>query len=319
MGRIISAFLLIFLTVAGFYLLKSEEGLNFRSPIPTIFGESYEKVDIVNTWFPQGIESKNSQDIFITGKSALVTNFETGEVLFAKNATARLPAASTIKIMTALVALENSGLDAVFTVSTTAEKIGENSMYLTAGERLTLEELLYGMMLVSGNDAAVTIAEGIAGSEGAFVSLMNQMASRLGLTDSRFVNATGLDIDEEDQYSTATDLVTISHYVWENYPEFRKIVSTPELYIEETSDHKAFLFYNDTNLLTSYPGVMGIKPGFTWQAGLCLVTIAQNKGEQLISVILGSEDRRGEMVLLLDYGFEKSGIIVDHPGLDLTI
>ena len=304
---------------AGFYFIHNKKSLKPTVPVTSVFGEK-SRIEIVNNWFPEkvaGWENKNSADLYVSAKSALVVDYESGEVIFAKNADERLPAASTVKIMTALVALENASLDDSFTVSENAASIVENVMGLTAGESLTLEELLYGAMLVSGNDAAIAIAEGVAGSEDSFAQIMNEMARRLGLVDTRFINATGLDEDGVQQYSSAHDLATIARYTWENHPEFRKIASTYEKYIAATNNHKEYLLYNDTNLLTSYPGVKGIKPGFTWDALWCLVTYAENDGKKLLAVILGSEDRRGEMALLLDYAFGKYGITLDHPELDL--
>lgn len=316
MGRFFSVLFVAFIFVGIIYLLKNEEGLELLKPTPAVSGES-SQIAIINDWFPKEIDSKNSDDIYVSAKSALVVNFETGDVLYAKEANARLPAASTIKIMTAMVVVDNARLNQTFTVSEKAAKVGENSMGLTAGEKLTVGELLYGLMLVSGNDTAITVAEGVSGSEDAFVVLMNEKAKALGLVDTKFINAAGLDDDGKVQYTSARELATIAHYAWENYPDIRKIASTYEKYIPATVNHKEFLLYNDTNLLTSYPGVKGIKPGFTWEAGWCLVTYAENDGKKLLGVILGSEDRRGEMVLLLDYAFSKYNIKVDHPGLDL--
>lgn len=145
---------------------------------------------------------------------------------------------------------------------------------------------------------------------------MNKKTVELGLSNTKFINASGLDVDGQEQYSSAQDLAIISRYLWENYPVFRQISSTVHKYIEATSTHKDFDLYNDTNLLTTYPGVKGIKPGFTWEAGLCLVTYAENNGKKLIGVVLGSSDRRGEMKNLLDLGFNSYGIQVSHPALD---
>jgi len=330
MGRVFTVFLLLAVIFGGFFFLNSRS-FSLQSPIPKVFGTANKKVEIVNNWFPKETSFvTNLQPIDLSAKSAILVDFDSGEVLFRKDDKQRLPAASTIKIMTALVALENRSINDSFTVSENAAKIGENSMGLTNGEKLTLEELLYGLMLVSGNDAAVTIAEGISGNEGGFVKLMNDKVKSLGLSDSRFVNASGLDEDGKDQYTTAYDMAVIAHYTWKNFPVFRQITSTFNKYIEATDAHKAFDLYNDTNLLTTYPGVKGIKPGFTWEAGLCLVTYAENKQslrsssstagldeKKLLGVILGSDDRRGEMKELLDFGFGHYGISVDHPALDL--
>lgn len=319
MGKIFLLFLLVLVAIGGAFFIKNDENINIFSPTSEIFGESSKK-EIENVWFPkqeEGWQFKNFGNLYVSAKAALIVDYDTGEVLFAKDASAKLPAASTIKIMTAIAALENADLGDMFGVSANAAQIGENSVGLERGERLTLEELLYGMMLVSGNDAAITVAEGIAGSEQKFVEIMNTKANKIGLKDTKFVNATGLDEDGKTQYSTAYDMAVIAHYGWENYPEIRKIASTYEKYIEATNGHKDYLLYNDTNLLTSYPGVRGIKPGFSWDARWCLVTYVENEGKKLLGIVLGSEDRRGEMALLLDYGFSKYKISVEHPGLDL--
>ncbi|MBI2327416.1 D-alanyl-D-alanine carboxypeptidase [Candidatus Curtissbacteria bacterium] len=309
---------LALLILAGFSsLVLREKNFSIDSPVPKVFESASFSQLVSNLWFPK--EQKNLEDLelSLTSKSALLLDYDTGEVIFSKNPKERLPVASTVKIMTALSALESGKLSDVYTVSRRATEVGENTMYLTVGEKLTLEELLYGLMLVSGNDAAVTIAEGIAGSEEKFVQLMNAKVAELGLSDTKFINATGLDEDDLLQYSTAYDLSVIARYVWENYPQIREITSTYHKFIEANDFHKSFDLYNDTNLLTTYPGVKGIKPGFTWEAGLCLVTYSENGGKRLLAVVLGSDDRRGEMTKLLDYGFGTFGIKVEHPGLDL--
>lgn len=276
-----------------------------------------EEIKIVNNWFPKLEDYKSSTSLDLTAQGAILVNYDTGEVIFAKNAKSHFPAASTVKIMTALVVMDTSKLTDVYTVSKKAAEIGEDSMGLSENEKVRLSELLYGLMLPSGNDAAVTIAEGTFGSEDAFVQVMNKKARELGLTDSKFINSSGLDVDDETQYSTAYDLATIARYTWEKHSQFRKIAATDYIFIEGTADHKAYELYNDTNLLTTYPGVKGIKPGFTWEAGYCLVTYAENEGVRLIGVVLNSQNRRAEMTHLLDLGFSKHGITVEHPGLDL--
>lgn len=315
MGRMLPVFLLVGLIVGGFFLIKDEQS-TLSSPVPKFVATV--KAASISNWFPKtdSFDVKAEKPLQLSAKSALVVDYNSGEVVFEKDSNTRLPVASTVKIMTALVVLENSDPSKIFTVSPNAAKVGENSMGLTAGEKLTVRELLCGLMLVSGNDAAVALAEGVAGSEDQFVNLMNEKAQSLGLKNTRFVNASGLDDDGKLQYSTAADLAAISHYAWQNYPEFRKITSTVHEYIAANQNHKEFDLYNDTNLLTTYPGVRGIKPGFTWEAGLCLVTYAENDGKRLLAVVLGSDDRRTEMKELLDYGFSTFGIKVSHPALD---
>lgn len=319
MGRLISVFLLGLAISAGVFFIKFHND-DLKAQEPSVIGAAFQANPIVNGWFPQkekGWQNKNTQELNLSAKSALVVDYDSGKILYSKSADAKLPAASTIKIMTALVALREASLKDKYTVSNKAANIGENTMGLTEGERLGLEELLYGMMLTSGNDAAVAVVEGVSGNEQNFVKQMNDAVVQMGLTDTKFINASGLDEDGQDQYATAYDLATIAHYTWASYADFRKISSTYEKYLPATPTHKEFMLYNDTNLLTTYPGVKGIKPGFTWNARLCLVTYAENNGKKLLAVILGSEDRRGEMKVLLDYAFAKYGIRVSHPGLDL--
>ena len=164
------------------------------------------------------------------------------------------------------------------------------------------------MMLVSGNDAATVIAENVSGSEEKFAGEMNSKAKALGLMHTLFINPTGLDEDGVRQYSTAYDLAVIAHFLWSEHTEIQEIVSTYHKVIEATDRHKAFDLYNDTNLLTTYPGVRGIKPGFTWDAGLCLVTYLDYGGHKIIGVILNSESRRTEMKELLDYSLKSVNI-----------
>lgn len=317
MGKATAVLLSLLIILVGIFFYSKQEKLLPQSPIPKIFGAS-EAQNQKNSWFPtDNNPNLNVQDLSLSAKAAIIVDFDTAQIIFEKNINEKLPVASTVKIMTALIALENSDLSDTFLVSEKASKVGENSMGLTLGEKLTLRELLYGLMLVSGNDAATAIAEGVSGDETVFTQSMNKKTKSLGLTNTKFINASGLDDDNQTQYSTAYDLAIIAHYVWEKFPAFRQITSTYNQFIPATETHKAFNLYNDTNLLTTYPGVKGIKPGFTWEAGLCLVTYAENDHKKLLTVILGSENRRGEMAKLLDYGFNHYGIKVNHPALDL--
>jgi D-alanyl-D-alanine carboxypeptidase (penicillin-binding protein 5/6) len=315
MGRFLSVFLLVSILAIGTHLVRSQK-VSLTSPIPKVFGSNIQSLK--SDWLPRGNLTKvNNRDLTISASSAILVNFDTGEIVYQKDAKKEQPVASIAKVMTALVALEAKSPDVVFTVSAKAAGVGEDSMGLTEGEQVSLNELLYGLMLPSGNDAAVTIAEGTSGTEDAFVTQMNSEARDLGMKDTKFINASGLDEDGREQYSTAYDLVVLTHYAWSNFPLFRQVASTEHITIDANADHKVLDLYNQTNLLTTYPGVQGIKPGFTWNAGWCLLTYAENNNVRLVGVILGSGDRRGEMKELLDYGFGKFGIRVSHPALDL--
>jgi D-alanyl-D-alanine carboxypeptidase (penicillin-binding protein 5/6) len=262
-----------------------------------------------NIWLPddKNILPSTYPKPEISAKSVFVVDLSTGKILYAKSQHQKLPVASTLKIMTAAIALERKNPNDVFTVSENASKTGEDFMGISAGEKYTLEELLYGLLLPSGNDAAVAIAENIAGTEPEFVKLMNEKARLLGAKDTKFVNASGLEGDGE-YYSTAYDMAIISRYAWVNFPLFRQIVGTFSYEIPYSKDHKYLYFENQTNLLRTYPGVKGIKPGYTPEAGLCLITLAENGGYQILGLLLGSGDRRGEMQALLDYSFATLGI-----------
>jgi D-alanyl-D-alanine carboxypeptidase (penicillin-binding protein 5/6) len=185
-------------------------------------------------------------------------------------------------------------------------------MGISAGEIYSLRELLYGMLLNSGNDAATAVAEGVAEDEKTFVEWMNIRASELGLINTYFADPSGLD---DSSYSTAEDLTVLAHFALE-HEEFRNIVRTVEKEYSYSEEHKYISLYNQTNLLTTYPGVLGVKTGYTEEAGLCLVTYAVNEGREIIGVVLNSIDRKGDMIRMLDSGFSGMGIRVEHHLLD---
>ncbi|MDD2443986.1 MAG: D-alanyl-D-alanine carboxypeptidase, partial [Desulfotomaculaceae bacterium] len=189
--------------------------------------------------------------------------------------------------------------DRVVTVSPKAASVGEASIDLKAGEKLTLDDLIYGAMLKSGNDACVAIAEHVAGTESNFVLLMNQKAKVLGALNTSFINTNGL--PATGHFTTARDLAIITRYALRNQ-SFQKAVSTRGKLIRSTEGER---YLNNTNrLLWSYDGANGVKTGTTVEAGECLVASATRDGRQLINVVLHSEDRWSDSTTLLDYGFE---------------
>lgn len=188
------------------------------------------------------------------------------------------PIASTTKILTALVVLENCALDEVVTVSETAAGTEGSSIYLKAGERLSVEELLYGLMLRSGNDAALALAEHVAGSAEGFVKMMNERARRIGAVNSNFVTPNGL--DAEGHYSTARDLALITAEAFNN-PAFEKIVAT-----KNYERSVGGVWKNKNKLLFSFDGADGVKTGYTKKSGRCLVASATRSGSRYIAVVL---------------------------------
>ena len=234
---------------------------------------------------------------YIDATAALVMEAESGRVLYSKNPTVKKSIASTTKIMTAIVALENGDPEDIVTVSRKAAGTRGSSINLGAGQKFTLMELLYGMLMNSGNDAAVAIAEHIGGSVEAFADMMNGKARELGAENTVYVTPHGL--DAQGQYSTAYDLAIITRYALKN-PIFSRIVSTNKTSIPGRQ------LYNTNELLEIYPGVDGVKTGYTGQAGRCLVASATRNGMRIISVALGSPTRyrRAEASrMILDYGF----------------
>ena len=244
----------------------------------------------------------------ITGESAILVDINSGKILYEKNSTKKMKIASLVKIMTALVALEHKNLDEEIIVTYRASDIGENTMALSSGEVYTLEELLYGLVLNSGNDAAYAIAEGVGGSVETFVKWMNMKVEELNMNDTEIFDPSGLN---DETYSTAVDLVKLSRYVMQN-DDFRRIAGTFSIELPYSEKHKSLYLENQTNLLTTYPGVGGIKTGYTEEAGLCLVTYAKNEEVELIGVVLNAVNRKFDMIVMLDYGYSLFGIEPEH-------
>lgn len=233
-------------------------------------------------------------------RAAVVMEVSSKRVLYAKNPHMKLPMASTTKIMTAILAIEMGNLDDVVVVSPRAEGVEGSSLYLAKGERLTLEQLLYGLMLRSGNDAAVAIAEHIGGSVENFVKLMNRKAVQIGAKNTNFVNPHGL--HDDMHYTTAYDLALISAYAMQN-PVFRTIVSTKYKKIPWEGRSYDRVLQNKNALLWSYEGANGIKTGYTKVSRRCLASAALRNGMQLVCVVLDCQPWFDDSAALLDYGF----------------
>jgi len=234
----------------------------------------------------------------IGARAFVLMDATTGRILLEKNSKDKMAMASTTKIMTALVALENGDLYSQVKVSPKAASVGGSSFYLKPSEILSLENMLYGLLLPSGNDAAVAIAEHIGGSEENFVKMMNQKALELGALNTHFANPHGL--DNPDHYTTAEDLAIIAKHAW-TYNKFREIVQTKTKEIKDGNVNRKI--FSTNRLLWEFDGADGIKTGYTGNAGKCLVATADKKGFRLISVVLGSADHFQDSKRLLDYGF----------------
>lgn len=224
-----------------------------------------------------------------------------GNVLWARAEDERRAMASITKTMTAIVALENGNLDEVYPVSAKAASVGESSAGLVAGQRATLRDLVAGLLVHSGNDASMAIAEGIAGGEKEFVQMMNDKASQMGLENTHFQNPHGLDAD--DHYTSAADISVIVRYAMQD-PTFREIVGMKSCTLDLSGQPKELLTTNA--LLATWDDCIGVKTGFTNKAGQCLAAAASKDGVELYAVVLDSTDEVQRFIdayKLLDWGF----------------
>lgn len=314
-------YLILFLTIisTAYYLFRiatENYAQVVASPLPKFLTSSENKqVTTLDIWKPifSFFENKNSPEApKLTARSVLMYDLSNDKIIFEKNSGEKVPMASLTKIMTAIVALENPKKDDKYLVKE-ENLVGESTMGLSSREILSLNELIYGLILHSGNDAAETIASNFKGGRLAFIKAMNDKAKSMGLKNTNFTNPSGLEGDG-DQYSTTSDLLVITRYALIKFPTFSRVVSTPEYHIRKTSTHAEYFLTNETNLLTTYPGVKGIKTGYTTEAGFCLITYLDYEGNKIIGILLGSENRRQEMKELLDYSLKTLGI--DPPELN---
>lgn len=248
--------------------------------------------------------TQNAIAVDLSARAAALIDGKSGKVLFEKNKDERLPMASTTKIMTGLLACESKKMKKIVTVSPVASGTEGSSLWLEPGEKQTLENLTYGLMLRSGNDAAVAIAEYLGGSTEAFALMMNERAKKIGVQNTGFQNPNGL--DAEGHFTTAYDLALISREAMKN-KKFRKIVSTKNKTIPWESSEWDRSLTNHNKMLWRYEGCNGIKTGFTKKSGRCLVTSAKRGKMELICVTLNAPDDWNDHTKMLDYGFETLG------------
>lgn len=236
----------------------------------------------------------------VSAQAAILIDGTFGITLWAQNADVRLPMASTTKIMTALTALRHASADERISVSPDAVGVEGSSIYLTAGEELSLGDLLYALLLQSANDAAAAIAVHIGGSIAGFAELMNAEAERLGLQDTHFVNPHGL--DDPEHYTTARELAIVTQTALQ-VPLIRQIVGTVKKTIPLNGQADARLLVNHNRLLRTYDSAIGVKTGYTKKCGRCLVSAAERNGIYLIAVTLNAPDDWRDHAAMLDYGF----------------
>ncbi|MFH1565609.1 MAG: D-alanyl-D-alanine carboxypeptidase family protein [bacterium] len=253
-----------------------------------------------------------SNNFDISAKYSFAIDLSNDRILFAKDIHKPVPVASLVKVMTAVVTLEHASANFEIMVSEKAANMEPNSMGIAEGEIYNIKDLLYGLILNSGNDAAIAIAEGVGGSEENFTVWMNLKAQELGLKNTKFIDPNGLNLNDKEYYSSAYDLAVLSKYALDTFPLLREIFSTFNYEFPETSKHKYLYLENLTNLITTYPGVKGIKIGYTPSAGNTLITYAENENAKILGVLLDSENQRYDAILLLDYCFNKEGVSIEH-------
>lgn len=255
---------------------------------------------ITNNVFAEGIS--------VSASSAILIEVSSNRVLFSKNSEKQMPMASTTKIITAVTAIESSDFDKarITEISAAAANTEGSSMYLKQGEHITIEDLLYGLMLSSGNDAAVAIAEEIGGDIQTFINMMNDTAKKIGADNTHLTNPNGL--PDENHYSTAADMAKITAYALKN-PLFKEIVGCKSRIIKKPesqtdNDITTHSLKNHNKLLWMYDGCIGVKTGFTKAAGRCLVSAAEKDGMTLIAVTLNAPDDWNDHINMLNYGYE---------------
>jgi D-alanyl-D-alanine carboxypeptidase (penicillin-binding protein 5/6) len=224
----------------------------------------------------------------VRSRAAVAIDASTGEILFSKSPNRQLPPASTTKLMTAIVVMENEDLSKVTTISHNASHVEPSKAGFKEGDKVTIEGLLYAALIGSANDAAVALAEAVAGSEARFVQLMNEKAVSIGASHTRFINSNGLPGD--GQHTTALDLSKIMNYAM-RYPKLREIIATPKAHIV-TEEGKAIFLRNTDKLLWLDERVIGGKTGYTRSARHCFVCVAANENKMIIVTLLGSPSRK---------------------------
>ncbi|MEH7545665.1 D-alanyl-D-alanine carboxypeptidase family protein [Neobacillus vireti] len=264
---------------------------------------------LTSLWIPStfAAEEKKNTDIVSNVKSAILIERDTGTVLYEKNSNEELPPASMTKIMTMLLIMEaidegKLSWNEKVRTSEYAASMGGSQIFLEPGEEMTTKEMLRGIAIGSGNDASVAMAERIAGSEDAFVDMMNAKAKELGLKHTFFKNTTGLPVS--GHYSTAADMAIMAKELLK-YEGITKFTGMYEAYLRENTDKK-FWLVNTNKLVRFYPGVDGLKTGFTAEAKYCLTATAQKDGMRVIAVVFGaptSKERNAQVTKLLNYAF----------------
>jgi D-alanyl-D-alanine carboxypeptidase (penicillin-binding protein 5/6) len=283
----------LFLCLMSFVFVASTAlALNFKTILPDNVAET----EIISSFPPLPVLNQNISFPILSAQAALVVDLDSGISLYEKDPDKPLLPASTTKIMTALVAMENYSEDQVLGVSD--EKVEGQKMGLKKGEQITVRDLLYGLLVYSANDAAEVLAKSFEGGRNAFIEAMNQKAKELSLNNTKFSNPSGL--DGNGHFTTARDLIRISEVAMED-PKFAEIVGTKTQVVRSIDGKIAHYLTNINELLGKIPGVLGVKTGWTENARENLVTYINRDDHRIMIAVLGSQDRFGETKELIDW------------------
>lgn len=260
-------------------------------------------LSIVTSILLIAMPGKSNAQIYVSASSAVLMEQDSGRVIFEKDAYTQRRIASITKIMTALLAVESEKMNETITITDSITRVEGSSIYLKPGEKIKLEDLVYGLMLRSGNDAAVAIAENVGGSLDGFVFLMNQKAEEIGMKNTHFANPHGLD-DHEDHYSTAYDMALLTRYAMEN-DTYKKIAGTESYRSESSNDEWDRVWKNKNKLLTGlYEYTTGGKTGYTVRAKRTLVSTAEKDGQSYIAVTLNDPDDWDDHINMFETAFK---------------
>ncbi len=261
------------------------------------------------------ISTLAKEDLISNAQSGILIEANSGKILYEKNKDSRVSVASMTKMVAQIIILEeiekgNIHWTDMVVASRNASDMGGSQIYLEEGEKMSVEDLMKGISVASGNDATVAMAEYISGTEEKFVKRMNQKIKELGLKNTHFVNCTGL--DEDNHYSSSYDMAMIARELVVNHPNILKYSSIYEDYLRKDTDRK-FWLVNTNKLISQYDGTDGLKTGHTDNAGYCLAATVKKNNIRLIGIVLGEKDskvRNQETIQLLDYGFQNTKLTV---------
>lgn len=247
---------------------------------------------------------KDLMPFSVQSDTAIAYDFDSGKILYAKNIDTKRPTASISKIVTATIAIENASLDKILTVPKAAAEIIPNKIVMKEGEKVKLNDLLYGMMMISANDAAETIAEGIFDSRDKFIEKMNEKVKWLELKNSNFAEPAGF--DNPNHYSTPYDLGVFTRYTLKKHPELLKFMGQQTYSIPAGEGSDPHWFQHTSGMLKSYPGMDGAKTGYTWDAGQTFIGTAKRDDKRIVVIVFNTQNAASDIKTLLDYGFKIS-------------